>query len=156
MSWWETQARVAYETCRGAIGDPPDQGTADAVIDVVDLGSGLLGWGDQSVRAATDTVKSAQLVVVASPAFQATYTGLPNCSSSSSAPENCAAPLPFRSCAAPRHPLAPELLRKPVLVEIGCTCPAPGLYLLDSAYEDGQELRAWLESAGEFAGGPPR
>ena len=31
-------------------------------------------------------------------------------------------------------PLAPELLLKPVLVELGATTPAPGLYLQDSTY----------------------
>ena len=46
--------------------------------------------------------------------------------------------------AAAEHALAPELLLKPVLVEIGCTCPTPGLYLLDSGYEDSDRLPAWL------------
>jgi FMN reductase len=30
--------------------------------------------------------------------------------------------------------MAPDLLLKPVLVELGATCPAAGLYLIDSTY----------------------
>ena len=30
--------------------------------------------------------------------------------------------------------MAPDLLLKPVLVELGAVCPAPGLYLIDSTY----------------------
>ncbi len=46
--------------------------------------------------------------------------------------------------AAPQHALAPELLLRPVLTEIGCSCPLPGLYLLDSQYSDSPELSTWL------------
>ena len=46
------------------------------VVDVVDLGAALLGWGDPKVAEAKDIVKSADLLVVASPTYKATYTGL--------------------------------------------------------------------------------
>jgi FMN reductase len=55
--------------------------------------------------------------------------------------------VPLMLGAALNHALAPELLLKPVLVEIGCTCPTPGLYLLDSDYQDNAALTAWLERA---------
>ena len=46
------------------------------VIDVVDLGAGLLGWGDPKVAEAKAVVKGADSLIVASPTFKATYTGL--------------------------------------------------------------------------------
>ena len=49
------------------------------------------------------------------------------------------------------HALAPELTLRPVLVEIGASCPAPGLYLLDSEYETSPDLDKWLELARRFA-----
>jgi FMN reductase len=49
-----------------------------------------------------------------------------------------------------RHALAPELLLKPVLVELGATCPTRGLYLLDSDYESPSELQPWLDDAARF------
>jgi FMN reductase len=46
-----------------------------------------------------------------------------------------------------KHALAAELLLKPVLVEIGATCPAAGLFLLDSEWDSGPALDGWLELA---------
>ncbi|WP_345600524.1 NAD(P)H-dependent oxidoreductase, partial [Thermocatellispora tengchongensis] len=52
-------------------------GTApDVVVDVVDLGTGLLGWGDDAVASAVSAVAQSELVVVASPTFKASYSGL--------------------------------------------------------------------------------
>ncbi|MBD0863537.1 hypothetical protein IA539_20385 [Gordonia sp. zg691] len=59
---------------------------ADHIVDVIELGPGLLGWGDEKIEAAVETVGS------------------------------------------------PDLLLKPVLVELGAVCPLPGLYLIDSTY----------------------
>jgi hypothetical protein len=36
---------------------------------------------------------------------------------------------------------------RPVLVEIGASCPSPSLYLLDSDYETSPDLEKWLEVA---------
>lgn len=46
-----------------------------------------------------------------------------------------------------RHSLAPEILLKPVLTELGATCPTRGLYLVDSEYTDSAALDAWVEQA---------
>ena len=45
------------------------------VVDVVELGAGLLGWGDSAVAAAVDAVRASPVVVFASPTYKATYTG---------------------------------------------------------------------------------
>jgi FMN reductase len=47
----------------------------------------------------------------------------------------------------PAHALAPELLLKPVLVELGATCPTRGLYLVDRTWDDPAPLDAWLAAA---------
>ena len=49
--------------------------------------------------------------------------------------------------AAPNHALAPELSLKPVLVELGAICPAPGLYLIDNNYAEDPALESWIERA---------
>ena len=49
---------------------------ADLVLDLVELGPGLLGWGDEAVGRAVEQVQQASWVVVASPTYKATYTGL--------------------------------------------------------------------------------
>ena len=46
------------------------------VIDAVTLGAGLLGWGDGAVAEAVAAVRSAPAVVMASPTYKATFTGV--------------------------------------------------------------------------------
>jgi len=45
-------------------------------VDVVDLGPGLLDWEDQSTKDAVAAVQGVDLLVVASPTYKASYTGL--------------------------------------------------------------------------------
>jgi FMN reductase len=109
----------------------------DAVVDVITLGSALLGWGDPEVTAAVKTVAASELIVVASPTFKATYCGvlklfLDQFATGEGLKDVVAVALMLG--AGPAHALAPDLLLKPVLVELGATTPAPGLYLQDSTY----------------------
>jgi FMN reductase len=94
-------------------------------------------------------VRSASLLIVASPTFKATYTGLLKLflDQFGAGELTGVVGIPLMLGAAARHALAPELSLKPVLVEIGCSCPTSGLYLLDSAYQDTPELDAWLTRA---------
>lgn len=134
--------RAAELLAERLTGAPPQ-----AVIDVIDLGAGLLGWGDAAVAAAVETVRSADLLIVASPTFKATYTGVLKLflDQFGAGELKGIVAVPLMLGAAPHHAMAPELLLKPVLVEIGCTCPTPGLYLLDSNYENSPQLTAWLD-----------
>ena len=43
--------------------------------------------------------------------------------------------VPLMLGAGPGHALAPDLLLKPVLVELGATTPTKGLYLIDRAWD---------------------
>lgn len=135
---WDAAHRVAE-----GLGTP----AADAV-DVVDLGPGLLGWGDPAVRAAVERVAASDVVVVASPTYKATYTGLLKLFLDQIATgdglEGVVA-VPLQLGAGPAHALAPELHLKPVLVELGATVPAPALYLLDSAVQPDPAETGWLE-----------
>ncbi|MCV7228243.1 NADPH-dependent FMN reductase [Mycolicibacterium komossense] len=123
------------------------------VIDVVDLGPGLLGWGDPKVAEAKEIVKSADALVVASPTFKATYTGLLKLflDQFGAGELGQTTTFPVMLGGSWAHALAPELTLRPVLVEIGASCPAPSLYLLDSDYEASPELEKWLDIARRFA-----
>jgi FMN reductase len=48
----------------------------DVVIDLTIFGAALLDWSDPHVSAAVATVTASELVVVASPTYKASYTGL--------------------------------------------------------------------------------
>lgn len=133
-------ARLLAEQITGA--------PVDNVIDVITLGPGLLGWGDEAVAAAVKTVQSSDLVIFASPTFKATYTGvlklfLDQFATGDGLKGVVAVPLMLG--AGPAHTLAPELLLKPVLVELGATVPVQGLYLNEKSWEDPESSREWLD-----------
>jgi FMN reductase len=135
-------AELVVERLTGA---PPDR-----VVDVIDLGAGLLGWGDPAVGEAVDALRAAEVAVVASPTYKATYTGLLKLFLDQVGTGDLAGvvAVPLMLGGGPTHALAPELLLKPVLVELGATAPTRGLYLLDRAWDDPVALDAWLTAAG--------
>lgn len=125
-------------------------GTApSAVVDVVDLGPGLLGWGDPAVANAKEIVKAADCLIVASPTYKATYTGLLKLflDQFGQGELGQVVTFPVMLGGSHHHALAPELTLRPVLVEIGASCPCPSLYLLDFEYETSPDLDAWLQIA---------
>jgi FMN reductase len=122
-----------------------------AVIELAELGPALLGWGDPAVDAAKRAVAGADLVVFASPTYKATYTGLLKLFLDQFAAGELhgTTAVALMLGGSPYHALAGELTLKPVLSEIGCSCPTPALFLLDSAWEASPELDAWVERARE-------
>lgn len=132
-------------------------GTAPSVvIDVIGLGAGLLGWGDPGVAEALGAVQGSEAVVFASPTYKATYTGLLKMFLDQIPADGLAGIVgfPVMLGAGPGHLLAPELLLKPVLVELGAICPVKGLYLLDRAFTDPAVLDPWLAVARRFVPTP--
>jgi FMN reductase len=126
-------------------------GKPDSVIDLADVGPGLLDWNDETVAELVRQVKETALLVVASPTYKATYTGLLKLFLDRFAAGSLAAvtAVPLMLGGHWKHGLAPELLLKPVLVEIGAVCPVPGLFLLDSDYAQATELESWVQAARE-------
>ncbi len=119
------------------------------VVDVVDLGAGLLGWGDRAVNQAVAAVAACPVAIFASPTYKATYTGLLKLFLDQIPTDGLAGvvAVPLMLGAGPGHALAPELLLKPVLVELGATCPTRGLYVLDTEYNDPGAIEPWLQRA---------
>lgn len=101
------------------------------------------------MASAVATVQESALVIVASPTYKATYTGLLKLFLDRFPGGSLAGvtAVPMMLGGHWRHALAADLLLKPVLVEIGATCPAAGLFLLESEYSDGPALESWLERA---------
>ena len=122
---------------------------ADVEIDVVTLGAGLLRFGDPAVTAAIDDVRGCDVLVVASPTYKATFTGVLKSFLDLVPAQGLSGitAFPLMLGAGPAHALAPEWALKPVLVELGASCPAPGLYLLDATSADADAGAAWLEGA---------
>jgi FMN reductase len=129
---------------------------ATAVVELAELGPALLGWGDPAVAAAKQAVVDADLVVFASPTYKATYTGLLKLFLDQFAAGELhgTTAVALLLGGSPHHALAGELTLKPVLSEIGCSCPNPALFLLDSAWEASPELDTWVERARDVLSRP--
>jgi FMN reductase len=129
----------------------------DFRLDLADFGPALLDWSDSSVSAAVEEVKAARLVVVASPTFKATYTGLLKVFLDRFAAGSLVGviAIPLQLGGSWRHALAPEAFLKPVLAEIGASTPTRALYLLDSeagddpavGFANSPVLQEWLAVA---------
>ncbi|MGZ4455533.1 MAG: NADPH-dependent FMN reductase [Nocardioides sp.] len=119
----------------------------DLVVDLAELGAALLDWSDPVVAGLVAEVGAADLVVVASPTYKGTYTGLLKLFLDRFATDGLRGlAVPLMLGAAPGHALAPELTLRPVLTEIGATV-APGLYVLDSRHDDPEAYAGWLDRA---------
>ncbi|WP_346764615.1 NAD(P)H-dependent oxidoreductase [Rhodococcus sp. HNM0569] len=111
--------------------------------------------GREDVKAAVESVASSDLVVFASPTFKATYTGvlklfLDQFATGEGLKDVVAVPLMLG--AGPAHAMAPDLLLKPVLVELGATTPAAGLYLIDSTYTTDGRIGDYVARWGGIVG----
>ena len=141
-----SRTRAAAESVLERLtGAPPDR-----VIDVIDLGAGLLGWGDPAVEDAVRALRGAEVAVVASPTYKGTYTGLLKLFLDQVGTGDLAGvvAVPLMLGGGPAHALAPDLLLKPVLTELGATTPTRGLYLIDRSWDDPAVLDPWVATAG--------
>ena len=121
-------------------------GEPDLVVDLATLGPALLDWSAADVDDLVKQVGAADLVVVATPTYKASYTGLLKLFLDRFAGGTGLSGLsvPLMLGGSPAHALAPELLLRPVLTEIGGTVPGRGLYIVDSEHDRPAAYAAWL------------
>ncbi|MBB2912472.1 FMN reductase [Streptosporangium becharense] len=130
-----TAAVAAAEALGRRIGhdEPPE------IVDLAALGPHLLtSRPSSSVEVALELVAGASVLVVASPTYKATYTGLLK-AFLDRLPGGALAgtvALPLLVMGDPRHALAVEIHLRPVLVELGALVPTPGLALLEAEIAD--------------------
>ena len=117
----------------------------DETIDLADLGSEIHDASSARVADAKRHVLQSDLLVVASPTYKGSYTGLLKVFLDRFGRDelNGITAIPVMLGASHLHALAPELLLKPVLVEIGAICPTRALFLIDSKLDDPSELDQW-------------
>jgi FMN reductase len=124
----------------------------DVVLDLVEIGPHLLGWGDPIATSAVEAVSGSSVVIFASPTYKGTYTGLLKLLLDQIPTDGLAGTIafPLMLGAAMGHAMAPDLLLKPVLVELGASCPARGLYLLETDYTSEAIIDPWIARARPF------
>jgi FMN reductase len=114
----------------------------------------LLPEPSAAVEDAADLVLKADLLLVASPTFKGTYTGLLKVFFDRlpyrALEGSCALPLLVMN--APQHALAVDVHLRPLLVELGANVPTPGLAVLESELDRLSDvLRPWVRRVGEAA-----
>ena len=121
-------------------------GDPGLVLDLATLGPALLDWQDPTVAELVSAVGEADLVIVASPTYKGTYTGLLKLFLDRFATDGIrGVGVPLMLGAGPAHALAPELTLRPLLAEIGATT-VRGHYVLDRDHDDPAAYEGWLSS----------
>lgn len=135
---------AAVHVAQELMGSPPG-----LVADLATLGTALLDWQNRTVTSLVEQVSASDLVIVASPTFKATYTGLLKLFLDRFPSDGLrgVVAVPLMLGAGPGHALAPELCLRPVLTELGAVVPVRGLYVVDSCYDDPNAYTAWLDPA---------
>jgi FMN reductase len=138
-----TLAAATY-VARALVGEQPE-----LVVDLAELGAAVLDGGDPRVTRLVNEVAALDVLVVASPAYKGSYTGLLKVFLDQLPADGLrgVAAVPVMLGAGPSHAMAPEVHLRPVLTELGATVPVRGLYVLDSAYENRAAYARWLEAA---------
>lgn len=120
----------------------------DIVVDLATIGAELVDWQAPSVNDLVVEVGRADLVVVASPTYKATYTGLLKLFLDRfSVGQLSGIAVPLMLGGGPAHALAPELGLRPLLSHLGALVPTPSLYVLDQQYDDPEAYAEWLAAA---------
>jgi FMN reductase len=139
------QVAMASADAAGLRGDPT------LTVDLAELGPQLFDWSSSGVQEAVDGIRSCRLVVVASPTYKASYTGLLKSFLDwfGSTSLIGVTVVPLMTGAGAHHALAVEVHLRPVLVELGASLPTRGLYVTEAELPDADEVVAgWLTTAG--------
>lgn len=135
--------RAAQRVAELLAGHPPD-----LEVDLVDLGPELLDWSSSALPKIIAEVEASSLVIFASPTYKGSYTGLLKLfldRLGARALSGLTAAVPLMLGGDLRHSLAPEVFLKPVLTELGASCPTPALFLLETEWNDPSAVEPWLE-----------
>jgi FMN reductase len=113
-------------------------GRVEALIDLVELKPWLFDLGAPEVQSPLERVLRADVLVVGSPVYKATYTGLLKAFCDHVAHGELAGTLalPTMMGGYYQHALAVDLQLRPLLVELGAICATPGLYVLESQVDE--------------------
>ncbi|MEU5694129.1 NAD(P)H-dependent oxidoreductase [Actinosynnema sp. NPDC020468] len=136
---------------RDAVGRAVGQDVSGGpVVDAAELAAEVFAAGSTAVREALESLATADVLIVASPTYKATYTGLLK-AVLDQAPGGWLkgrVALPLLVAASDKHALAVELHLKPLLAELGGSVPGRGIFVNEA--ELGTALDDHLRDAGWF------
>jgi FMN reductase len=123
---------------------------ARLVIDLAEYASTLFDPSDAELTRLTAEVAAADVAIFASPTYKAAYTGMLKAFLDRYGSNGLAATVavPVMTGGWPGHLLAVEVHLRPVLVELGATVPARGLYVTEPEFVHlDAAVAKWAETA---------
>jgi FMN reductase len=123
-----------------------------SVIDLAEYAHRVFDWPSEEMSSLNDQVANGDLLIVATPTYKATYTGLlkaffdryPNLGLRG------VVAIPVMTGNDPRHAMGLEVSLRPLLVELGAIVPTQGLYFVMSQMESMDDvLEEWAQEARE-------
>lgn len=142
---------VAEAVAKQAAATAGRENVSTHITDLANFGGQLFDWSSESVKAEVAALSAADLAVIATPTYKASYTGLLKSFLDWFGQTGLATvvAIPVMVGGSAIHALAPELLLRPLLVEIGAIVPTRGLFILDGELDQlDATLSAWAEGAG--------
>ena len=121
----------------------------EPTIDVADVAGSLFRFPDAEIDALLDRVASADVLIVASPTYKATYTGLLKAFLDRYGANGLAGvtAVPLLTIGGPGHALAVEHGLRPLLVELRASTPTRGIAFPAGDTDRREEIVAsWLEA----------
>jgi FMN reductase len=110
----------------------------EVVVDLAEYAPRLFDWADPELSSVTASVAAADVAVFASPTYKAAYTGMLKAFLDRYGSNGLAGvvAVPVMTGGWAGHSLAVEVHLRPVLVELGATVPARGLYVTEPELPD--------------------
>lgn len=129
--------RVAVAVADSLCGSPGDL-SVRLVVDLAEVAADLFDPESSRIDELLSEVAGSDVVIVASPTYKATYTGLLKAFLDRYANEALAhtVAVAVMTGAAPIHSLAPEVHLRPLLVELGASVPTRALYVTEQQFDD--------------------
>jgi FMN reductase len=120
----------------------------DGALDLIELKDELFTFGAPGVQRALEQIEGADILVVGSPVYKASYTGVLKafCDHIQAGQLQGKLAVPLMVGGSLQHYLALETHLRPLLVELGATCATPGLYVVETELDTlDAQLRSYLE-----------
>lgn len=144
-------AQMLTENLVGALNWSQHGGEDIETIELANYAKRLFEWEDQELSELNEKVASSDVVIVASPVYKASYTGLLKAFLDRYQTNGLlgTVSIPIMVGASPAHTLSIESHLRPLLVELGSSVPTRGLYVLESEIDNVQiQIEKFIEENG--------
>jgi FMN reductase len=126
------------------------------IIDLAVYGGRVLDYNDTELASLRDVVSEFRVLVVATPVYKGSYTGLLKSFLDGYGPHGLRQTItvPLTVAASPSHSLATTHHLQPLLDELGALSPAGGIFLPDAVSAEpaqrDERFDAWIRERGPF------